>query len=232
MKTITHIPLRWIAAIAGAAIVPALVASAASASPRPVPHSHGLTAVTRMINRDDSGGNGNWAKDDFTRTLAITEVPGTVPLTDCSATATTCYAFTASLNDQGTFRTIPGAYTPNQGGTNAGDTIRGVVSGQMQGSGDFATFYATSLPNMHLVPRFNVGDTNPSSTWPELAFPGGTTFTGLNENPWGYFYSARVLVHHHRGWWWHRRYEIQRWADTSVPANDDGQGATAGNITG
>ena len=103
----------------------------------------------------------------------------------------------------------------------------------MHGSGDFATFYATSLPDAHLVPRLNVGDTNPSYLWPELAFPAGTTFAGLNEDPWGYFYSARVQVHQrHHHWWQRRRYEIQRWADTSVPANDDGQGASAGNISG
>ena len=101
----------------------------------------------------------------------------------------------------------------------------------MHGSGDFATFYATALPDAHLVPRLNVGDANPSYLWPELAFPAGTTFTGLNEDPWGYFYSARILVHHRHGWW-HRRYVTQRWADTSVPANDGGQGATAGNISG
>ena len=229
MKTLRHTPLRWIAALAGAATLSALAATAASASPHPAPHSQRLTAVTRMVGRDDSGGNGNWAKDYFERTLTITQEPGTVPLADCSPTATTCYAFTASLSDWGFFRTIPGAYTPNQGGTDAGAVIKGTVYGNMHGSGDFATFYATALPSAHLVPHVNVGNSNPSYLWPELAFAPGTTITGLNEDPWGYYYSARVLVRHG---WWHRRYEIQRWADTSVPANDDGQGATAGNISG
>ena len=70
-----YTPLRWIAALAGAATLSALAATAASASPHPAPHSHSLTAVTRMVNRDDSGGNGNWAKDYFTRTLKITQEP-------------------------------------------------------------------------------------------------------------------------------------------------------------
>lgn len=228
--------LKYIAAGFAAAAVTGLGATAASASLAPAPHSHSrsLIAVTLMVNRDDSGGNGNWAKDYFTRTLTITQERGTVPLTDCSPTATACYAFTASLADRGSFRTIRGAFTPNQGGTNVGTQIKGVVRGGMHGSGDFATFYATALPNAHLVPRLNLDDTNSSSTWPELAFPSSTTFTGLNENPWGYFYSAQVLkwVPRHGWHWGHWTHQIQRWADTSAVANAGGQGATAGNITG
>jgi hypothetical protein len=224
-----RIPARWLAVLAASAAVPALAASAAGASLQPAPHSH--SAATWMVNRDDSGGNGNWAKDFFVRDLTITPA-GPAALTDCAAHATSCYAFTAALKDEGTFRTIPGAYAPNQG-TDPGGHIRGVVNGQMHGYGDFATFYATSQPDMRLVPHVNNGDTNPSSTWPELAFPGGTAFTGLTENPWGYYYSARVLVAAPSNPW-HIRFKIehQQWADTSATANDYGQGATAGNITG
>ncbi len=228
-----RIPARWLAILAAAAAVPALAVSAASASLAPGPHSHsrGLTAVTRMVNRDDSGGIGNWALDYFTRTLTVTP-QGPAALTDCGTTAGACYAFTASLADQGTFRTDRGAYAPNQG-ADPGSLIRRTVTGDMNGYGDFATFYATSQPDMRLVPRFNSGDVNPSYLWPELAFPAGTTFTGLNENPWGYFYSARIRVPAAPNRW-HKRYNvvIQRWADTSSTVNADGQGVTAGNITG
>ena len=225
-----RIPARWLAVLAAAA-VPALGVSAASASLQPAPHSHSLTAATWMVNRDDSGGNGNWAKDYFVRDLTITP-QGPVVKTDCGTGATTCYAFTASLKDGGTFRTIPGAYAPNQG-TDHGGHIHGTVTGEMNGYGDFATFYATSQPDMRLVPHVNNGDVNPSSTWPELAFPGGTTFTSLNENPWGYYYSAQVRVPAPPNPWHLRfRTEHQQWADTSAAANDGGQGATAGNITG
>lgn len=216
------------AILAAAAALAVTTAGAANAVTPPKP----VTASTLMAGRDDSGGNGNWAKDTFTRVLTITQQPGTVPHTDCSPSAVHCYAFTASLKDGGWFQTIPGAYTPNQGGSNAGKRIHGIVDGTFHGSGDFATFYATALPDAHLVPRVNLADANPSSTWPELAFPHGTGFTGLNEDPWGYFYSAGilvpVLVHGHVTY----QLEQQQWADTSVPANDDGQGATAGNITG
>ena len=216
----------WLAVAAAAAAVPVLAATAASATLAPSLQSRPLTALTWMINRDDSGGNGNWAKDFFVRTLTITP-EGTAALTDCGTEATSCYAFTASLKDEGTFSTIPGAYTPNQG-TDPGGHIQRPAGGQMNGYGDFATFYATAQPDMRLVPRINNGDTNPSYLWPELAFPGGTTFTGLNENPWGYFYSAKVLEATPAG----QRYITEQWADTSAAANDDGQGATAGNITG
>lgn len=226
-----RIPARWLAVLAAAAAVPALGVTAANASLAPGPHSHSLTAITWMANRDDSGGNGNWAKDNFARDLTITP-EGSAPLTDCGTSATSCYAFTASLKDAGSFRTIRGAYTPNQG-TDPGSHIHGQVIGQMNGYGDFATFYATSQPNMRLVPHINNGDSNPSYLWPELAFPGGTSFTGLNESPWGYYYSARVLKLAPPNPW-HIRFKVehQKWADTSATANDGGQGATAGNITG
>lgn len=204
---------------AGLPLLAATTANASQATP-PSSHPHSIAAVTLMVNRDDSGGNGNWAKDDFIRVLTVTRQGSTVPSADCSPTATVCYAFTASLKDAGSFRTISGAFTPNQGGADAGEHIRGVVQGEMHGSGGFATFYATALPSALRVPRFNAGDANPSYLWPELAFPAGTVFAGLNEDTFGYFYTAQV------------HFRVQRWADTSDPANDDGQGPTAGNITG
>jgi hypothetical protein len=213
-----------------AAGLPLLASTAASASQaaQPAVSPHSITAITAMLNRDDSGGNGNWAKDSFVRVLTVTQQKATVPLADCSPTATVCYAFTASLKDAGSFRTISGAYTPNQGGADAGEHIRGVVQGQMLGAGDFATFYATALPSARLVPLFNTGDANPSYLWPELAFPAGTVFSGLNEDPWGYSYTAKVQT----GVRGHSVVQTQRWADTSDLANDGGQGPTAGNITG
>lgn len=218
-----HVPA--LLAVLAAVAVPALGATAASATLAPAPPPHSLTALTWMVDRDDSGGVGNWAKDYFIRDLTIT-LEGPAAKTDCGVEVTSCYAYTASLKDGGTFSTIPGAYTPNQG-TDPGGHILRHAAGQMNGYGDFATFYATSLPDMWLVPHVNNGDTNPSYLWPELAFPGGTTFTGLNENPWAYYYSAKVPV---TGPGQH--YIVEQWADTSAPANDDGQGATAGNITG
>ena len=52
-----------------AAGLPLLASTTASASQaaRPSARPHSITAITAMLNRDDSGGNGNWAKDSFVR---------------------------------------------------------------------------------------------------------------------------------------------------------------------
>lgn len=113
------------------------------------------------------------------------------------------------------FRLPPGAPDPNR-------------CAPGRGNGNWAKGYATILPSALLVPGFNAGDPNPSYLWPELAFPAGTVFTGLNEDSFDYFYSARVLT----GALGHFGMQTQRWADTSDPANDNGQGPAAGNITG
>src|ERR1019366_9179442 len=102
--------------------------------------------------------------------------------------------YTAALKENGTFTTIPGAYTPNQFGSDAGLTLPArPVNGQMNGYGDFTTFYATATPDARRVPGAVSGNANSSSLWPELFFPAGTTtLTGANEATWGYNYDARV----------------------------------------
>jgi hypothetical protein len=201
------------AAIAGtAAALVAFTAGSASASTH---HHHGhhphtWTAVTHLSHRDDSGGNGNWAIDTYTRTAKVT-LRGSAPLSDCGVSVGKCYAFTASLSDHGDFRATPGAYTPNQGTPFTGDTIKGSPHGDFWGYGLFGTFYATTLPDSHLVPRHVSGDTPSSSQWPALFFPSAPT--GISENDWGYFY--------HTG--------HQRWADASF--NSAGQVPSAGNIS-
>ena len=57
------------------------------------------------------------------------------------------------------------------------------------------------------------GDQGSTSTWYEMAFPGGTTFGGNGIGAWG---------------WTYRDIHGQRWADTS--ANGDGQQSGDGNI--
>ena len=41
-----------------------------------------------------------------------------------------------------------------------------------------------------------------------------------------------TVVRHRRHCTSHTSYQTQRWADNYTVSNDDGQGATAGNITG
>jgi hypothetical protein len=237
LKTIVT---RWLPVFAASAALSFAVAGAASAGTSfPHPHSQNVTATTHLTGRPDSGGNGNWATDDFTRHATI--IPdGTAPLADCSPTATTCYAYTASLKDDGTFTTINGAFTPNQGGADVGDLITAKVTGRMSGYGDFTTFYATTTPSAHLVPQHVSGSDDPSYLWPDLFFPSTATVTGVNEATWGYNYSVTIktvtrsctVVRHRHHCTSHTSYQTERWADNYTVSNEDGQGATAGNITG
>jgi hypothetical protein len=230
---------RLAAAAAVAAGLGVGLVSAASAAP-----VHGqLTATTRIVNRYDSGGNGNWAYDTFTRTLTVTYLGKVTPaqiLAD-PALALTPYEFDATLADQGTFKDIPGAFTPNQGGHDAGLILRpGQVTGTMNGYGQFPVFYASAKDARGLAPRVLRGVAEnalyPSSTWPELAFPAGTTFADLSETGFGYYYQVPAVtvtsvrwVHGHRVVT-HRTIRAQNWADTAL--NGDGQLRFDGNITG
>jgi len=180
--------------------------------------------VTHLANRPDSGGNGNWALDRFTRVATVTS-KGSVAPSDCGVRSGPCYAYTASMKDVGKFTTILGAFTPNQGAPYTGMHITRRLTGQLRGYGQFTTFYATAKPNAHLVPHV-VNGTPPgdaSYTWPTLFFPAGTTVVGVSEETWGYVYTAHVRISHHRG-------TTQRWADTYN--NGGGQLPADGNITG
>lgn len=202
--------LTYLAALGAAALLPVLAATGAGAS---TVHSHTYTVSTVLSHRSDSGGNGTWAYDRFTRVAKVT-LRGSAPLSDCGTVTGNCYAFTASLDDNGHFRAIQGAFTPNQGAPFTGNTITGHPHGDMHGYGLFGTFYATELPDTSLVPRFVHGDANKSSLWPTLFFgPSATVVGSGNENDWGYFYHA----------------SHQRWADASF--NSGGQVPSAGNIS-
>jgi hypothetical protein len=228
-------------------------ATAASAATTPAYHGHSstVTAVTRLINRNDGGGGPNpWAYDTMTRTLAVTSL-GKVTITPAMVTANSAlapylgqvmYQYDATLHDVGTFKDIPGQLTPNQGGRYLGDVLKPTqVSGPMSGYGDFGLFYSTAKVNSPRtfanegVPiRLKNGQNTayPSYTWPELAFPAGTSFVGVNEFDFGYVYqvpaTVRTVVIH--GVKHVIRTRAQNWADTA--ANGDGQLQHDGNITG
>lgn len=209
----------------------------ASAATHPAP----TTAVTKITSRYDSGGNGNWATDNFTRTLALTYLGKSKD----PAHATAPYMYSATLTDSnGSFKDIPFAYTPNQGGRDLGKVLKPTqVGGPMSGFGDFGLFYSSAKANNpHVFANEGVpvrlrGVTQngeyPSSTWPELAFPAGTTFNGLNESWWGYTYQVPATTHTVviNGVKHVIKTKAENWADTAW--NGDGQLAPAdGNITG
>lgn len=147
-----------------------------------------LIARTSVTDRPD-GGNGTpdpyWADDTFTRTLTITRTGGSQG----------DYSYTAVVSDTGTFRTIKGELTPNQGGSYVGKRITKAVAGQMEGYEDF-TFTASSLPssspNLGVVTSENDYGSIPAdstSTWYELAFPSTDTFGG-GDTGWSWSYTA------------------------------------------
>jgi hypothetical protein len=236
---------KWLVPVAAAiGIIASAGAASASTAGLQMGDAHSVTHVSAD---PDSGGNGNWAMDNFWRSASLS-VPQTAPLTDCAPLSTACYAYTASLSDSGSFTTIPGAFTPDQGGADAGKVISGTHTGSMHGYGDFSTFYANSLPS-HApnagVP-YSITGSPDSSQFPARMFPAGTTVTGLNEATWSYSYELAirtlvpvhywtwVKVHHH---WirvlrvrWEIRYSVQHWTDAYD--NGGGQSAGAGNITG
>jgi hypothetical protein len=175
--------------------VPATAASASAGvfAPPPGqnfgPPSNVFTATTSLTNRPDSGGQGNWANDAMTRTLTIKETGYT------GSGASTVYTYAGTVSDTGTFKTIPGAFTPNQGGTNHNKTITGIVQGSMSGGGSY-TFTATSLPTHERnlgVPDHESGpatDGSPQTTslWFEQAFPASTKFGSPVFDPWSWTY--------------------------------------------
>jgi hypothetical protein len=217
-------------------------ATAASAATTPAHQGRPVTAVTQIIQRYDGGGKGNWAYDGtkaspMVRTLTLNYLgKSTDP-----AMAATPYMYNALITDKGTFKDIPGAFTPNQGGRYLNDVLRpNQVSGPVSGYGQFGVFYASQKAHNGLVPTVLrgtlVNSMYPSSTWPELAFPQGTTFSGVSESVYDYNYSA-VPFTHYVVKTVHGKHVIvkvtgfkQHWEDSSF--NNDGQLVRDGNILG
>ena len=110
------------------------------------------------------------------------------------------YAFDAQLSDNGGFTDLPGQATPNQGGRYAGrcsSASRSPAcspappSGASRRLGEAVTRpgpVVAAPAGAQRQPRL------PTSTWPELAFPAGTTFSGLALQSWGWTYHVPALT--------------------------------------
>jgi hypothetical protein len=217
-------------------------ATAASAATTPAVRGE-ITAVTHLSHRYDGGGAGNWAVDKFSRTLTINYLgKSTDP-----AFAATPYMYDATISDSGSFVNIPLALAPNQGGSHHGQVMKAnQVTGTMTGSGQFGLFYASAKDAKGLVPRtlgnfaLNANAAYASYTWPELAFPAGTVFSGVNEGGFGYYYHVPALTVTHVTYKWVHGHKVavkhvqvlkaQNWADTAW--NGDGQAPRDGQILG
>jgi hypothetical protein len=176
-----------------------------------------VTAVTQIHNRPDSGANGNWAFDNFARTLTVTPGAG------CGTAPASGYAcYDATITDTGTFTTRPNQYTPDQDGPYAGEHIVSpAVTGPMHGTASYQ-FWANTTPDAANVPAYEndhyavpSGD-HTTPLWPELAFPVDTGFAGLPmiQNTWSWTYFSGC----------------EQWTDSA--ANGSGDVFGDGNITG
>lgn len=197
--------------VTGLTVGAAGAATTARSEPPPI---FPATAVTQVTDFAVPGNGGVWAEDSVIRTATVT-FTGEVNESNCFDHSP-CFSYTASLTDGGSFVSYPNARTPNQ--HFFGDHIRGIVTGSVYGTGTFDTFYATSVPNSHLVPRQSHSGLIAAAFWPVLFFPRGTIFHDVFINPWSITYTGWTFC------------GLQTWTDSS--SNGFGNLLGDGNING
>lgn len=205
--------LTAVLAVGGTA---AAFAATGSASPAPA-----VTAVTRVTNAPDSGGNGTWSFDDYTRGLVIRVNPAATGVPEGDT------AYTATVTDSGQFNAITGAYAPNQGGADAGVKVHSAVKGSMEGTASYAfDAPAADVPSaanvVHSLNDDYTAATGANSTgeWFLQAFTGAQQAAVADASPLGI----------QGNWSWTYKTACESWTDSA--ATSDGQSAAAGNVTG
>jgi hypothetical protein len=191
-----------------------------------------VSATTSIANDPDTGGNGTWADDDFTRTLTVSTDPTS---SDCAAlagwTASADVCYSAAITDAGTANTVVNAFQPNQGSSTLADQTGDKITGPSEGVPFTGTasyqFYAPAggIPSAADVPAtLNDNFAKPSgaastSEWYLEAFA-ATGRTGVYTGGIG-------------NWSWTYADSCESWTDAntnsqgqSTPLSDDG------NITG
>lgn len=196
-------------------------AGSANAESLPVP-SVFFSAVTHVVNDRDTGADGAWADVDFTRTITVSADTAAVVVAGQTA-------YSAAVSDKGTFVTIKGAATPN--GFVPGLTEANSVKGTFSGSANYV-FYApdgdvpaegnvaTSVDDHGVKPT-----TGPDSTnqWYLQAFPAAEQAAVTADTA---ARSAGIVDN----WSWTYSTGCEKWVDSA--ADNDGQNAADGNITG
>ena len=174
-------------AIAAAAVATPLLVGATGASAA----SNTLTASTSVTNRDDSGVHGNiWAADNYTRTVTITS-HGVAAATHCPGITAgeNCYYMTGTVNDKGTYTTVPGATVPGNGSLNGGTApaIGVQITGPL--TGHFSYQFYTDTPIISAsasnVPSAVSGDSPSTGKWVEQFYPAGVNFWDTSGNTGG-----------------------------------------------
>lgn len=172
---------------------------------------YGTTAT--LSDRPDSGGNGNWANDRITRRSML------VYLGDAT---TGVHSYQGSVADSGTFHALAGAYTPNQGGADAGAKLGDSLGGSISG---LTGYQFTSTAFVSASPAAAYSGSQPStSSYYQLFFAPGTTFGGAGIDStgpvqWAWTYTSNK----------DNCGNVETWTDASY--NSGGQVYDAGNIT-
>lgn len=138
-------------------------------------------ASTALSYRPDSGGGGdNWALDTMTRRASITWQGGTT--------------YVGSVVDSGSFVTVPGNLTPNQGAGDKGNTLGDSLVGSVAGASGYH-FTATGYSSTSRVPAKVQGvGTTGTGDWMKWFFPASSTFGGAgmdNSGPDAWSWSYR-----------------------------------------
>ncbi len=146
-----------------------------------------LTAsgVVNVTDHADSGSNGTWADDDFARTITITRHEA-ADSSNCDGAAT-CYFYTGTISDNGSFTSLSGATSPASGQS---APINGIVSGSFTGGSSFQ-FYDSSnaLQSEPSVTSVIGGADSSDPSWPGLFFNAGTVYGYSLGNGWSWTYN-------------------------------------------
>jgi len=168
------------AALIAAATDLAIGTTAAHAAPAAHHHHHlatGYSIAVAQIVRPDSGVAGTWATDQINRTTIITR---TGPNT-----------YHASISDEGSFQTIPGANTPNTPGVFITALGNGFRSTAALGGGRTYDITSATGPDLNAI-NGHVANAPSSDGWLNLAFPHGVV-TANNDWHWTYSLTCRTL---------------------------------------
>lgn len=183
-----------ITATAGAVAAVICGAGAAQASVTPAATTP-VTATTHVTDHPDSGNHGDWATDDFTRTVTVRRISQVGP-ENCPGTDTGfCYLWRAKMDDSGTFTTIPGDLSP-RGGVPLDVALTGSFSGgssTIQYYSSWKTAKASRVPGTVSGP---VSGRRTTTNWveqfygPAAVFNSGANPGGPNLGHWSWKYTA------------------------------------------
>jgi hypothetical protein len=134
------------AVVAAVAVAGPASASAATQTVRPIIFP--VTATTHVLTQAPGNG-GIWATESVRRTDTVSG-GAPVPASFCGTGATRCFAYSAIVQNHGTFRAYRFALTPNQ--FHPGRHIRSSVTGRVDWVTSFATFFASTAPHAFFVP--------------------------------------------------------------------------------